>query len=41
MDPFKVDKVRDWPTPKSVKDIRTFLGMASYYRRFVNDFAKI
>ena len=41
VDPSKVVKVHDWPTPNSVKDVRTFLGMASYYRKFVPDFAKI
>lgn len=30
-DPAKVQKVMDWPTPKSVKDIRQFLGLANYF----------
>lgn len=33
-DPEKVDKVRDWPTPKSPEDVRQFLGFAGYYRFF-------
>ena len=41
VDPSKVSKVRDWPTPRSVKEVRTFLGVASYYRRFVPEFARI
>lgn len=40
-DPEKVDKVRDWPTPKSPEDVRQFLGFAGYYRKFIQDFSKI
>jgi len=35
----KVDRVLSWPEPRSVKDIRKFLGLANYYRRFIKDFA--
>ena len=35
----KVDRVLSWPEPKNVKDIRKFLGLANYYRRFIKDFA--
>ena len=41
VDPAKVVAVRDWPVPKSASDIRSFLGLAGYYRKFVKDFAKI
>ena len=37
----KIESVRHWPTPKSVKDIRGFLGFCSYYRRFMRSFASI
>ena len=37
----KVAAVKDWETPKTVFDIRSFLRLASYYRRFVQDFAKL
>ncbi|XP_036003984.1 LOW QUALITY PROTEIN: uncharacterized protein LOC118566341 [Fundulus heteroclitus] len=40
-DPSKVQKVRMWPTPSSIQEVRRFIGLASYYRRFVKDFASI
>ncbi|XGW05285.1 hypothetical protein V3C99_016006 [Haemonchus contortus] len=40
MDPGKVAAVRDYPRPKNVKELRTFLGMASYYRKFCLGFSK-
>ena len=40
-DPEKVKAVQDFPTPTSASEVRCFLGMASYYRRFVNNFTSI
>ena len=40
-DPKKVEAIRDLPEPKSVREIRGFKGMCSYYRRFVPNFSKI
>jgi len=41
MEKEKVDGVLSWLEPKNVKDIRKFLGLANYYRRFIKDFAQI
>ena len=38
--PEKVSKVKDWPVPKSAKEFHSFLGLASYYRRFIPQFTK-
>ena len=38
--PEKVKAVREYPTPRSVKDVRSFLGLASFYRRLVQNFAE-
>ena len=38
--PDNVKAVREYPTPKSVKDVRSFLGLASFYRRLVQNFAE-
>jgi len=37
----KVDEVLSWPELKNIKDIRKFLGLADYYRRFIKDFAQV
>jgi len=37
----KVAEILKWPVPKTVQDIRKFLGFANYYRQFVKDFTKI
>lgn len=40
-DPDKIDKIVNWPTPKSAEDIRQFLGFCGYYRRFCKNFSQI
>ena len=39
--PDKLQVIRDWPTPHCLRDVRAFVGLASYYRRFVRNFASI
>lgn len=40
-DPDKTAAVANWKIPSNVSELRSFLGLASYYRRFIKDFAKI
>ncbi|XP_062386073.1 uncharacterized protein LOC134073108 [Sardina pilchardus] len=40
-DPEKVSAVQEWQPPKTVKQVRSFLGFVGYYRRFIKDFSKI
>jgi hypothetical protein len=41
VDPSKVEKIKDFPRPNDIKDVRAALGLFSYYRKFVKDFSKI
>nr|GFB78427.1 reverse transcriptase domain-containing protein [Tanacetum cinerariifolium] len=41
VDPAKIEFVKDWASPKSPTKIRQFLGLARYYRRFIDGFSKI
>ena len=41
MDKDKVQVIQDWPTPRRVKDIQSFLGFANFYRRFIRGYSEL
>ena len=41
VDSVKVEAVKDWPTPRSIKEVRSFLGFVSYYRKFIENHSAI
>nr|GEX22706.1 reverse transcriptase domain-containing protein [Tanacetum cinerariifolium] len=41
VDPAKIESIKDWASPKTAMQIRQFLGLAGYYRRFIEGFSKI
>nr|GEX98920.1 putative reverse transcriptase domain-containing protein [Tanacetum cinerariifolium] len=41
VDPAKIESIKDWASPKTPTEIHQFLGLASYYRRFIEGFSKI
>ena len=41
MDPAKVEDIMEWTTSKNVQEVRSFMGLAGYYQRFVEGFSRI
>ena len=41
VDPKKTQAIREWKTPETVTQVRSFLGLTNYYKKFVKDYAKI
>ncbi|KAJ9515193.1 hypothetical protein QJQ45_002324 [Haematococcus lacustris] len=41
VDPAKVQVVKEWPTPRNLKDLQAFLGLANYFRRFIPNFSSL
>jgi hypothetical protein len=41
LDPNNIRSIMEWPTPKDLSDIKSFMGLAGYYRRFIKGFSKI
>ncbi|KAG5727749.1 hypothetical protein E4T56_gene20776 [Termitomyces sp. T112] len=41
MDPAKVDTILNWPSPRNIKEVQSFLGFANFYRRFIDNYSGI
>jgi hypothetical protein len=40
-DPKKIQTIREWEVPRTQKGVRSFLGLANYYRKFIRNFSKV
>ena len=41
VDPEKIEAILNWPTPRNVTDVRSFMGLVGYYNRFIEGFSKV
>ena len=41
VDPKKIEAIMNWPTPRNVTDVRSFMGLAGYYKRFIEGFSNV
>ena len=41
MDPNKIEAIMNWPTSRNVTGVSSFMGLAGYYRRFIEGFSKV
>ena len=41
VDQSKIKAIKDWVPPKNISELRSFLGLVNFYRRFIKDYAKI
>ena len=41
MNDSKVKAIKEWPTPKTVKGVHSFLGLANFYQRFIEGYAQV
>ena len=41
VDPEKIKEIEDWPVPKDVTDVQSFMGINNYYQRFIEGFSRI
>jgi hypothetical protein len=41
VDPEKIKSIKGWPIPRNVAEVRYFMGLVGYYRRFIEDLSKI
>ena len=37
----KIEAIKEWPTPKNVTEVRSFMGLDGYYRKFIEGFSRI